>query len=516
MEYSSCQKEIFRVYNTTNKNIVVNASPGSGKSFTMLELAKQTPAYKRCIFLAFNKSIAEENKRKLPNYINSSTLHSLGYKSLFKLVHSSRFMVNEIKTFIIARKRLTLANEGQFKNEKAKNKYLFELSKIYDLYRINLVQDKDELEELCMNYDIEVHDDTINDTWNLIQIMKEEDMKILNGKENMLDFTDMLWLTTYFPEDQFSKYDVAFLDECQDVNPLQKSLFEKIIKKNGRSVIVGDRKQMIYAFQGSNFQSFQDLLRRPNTIELPLDVSYRCSKKVIEASNLIFPDQVVYAYETNPLGTVRSGRFEEIDNGDFVLCRNNRPLVEMFIDLLKINKSAHIYGKDYGESLLKLLEEVEKMSDNEVKQYFDDKLKKTGDMLRSKGISNVTNHPQYVNLLERIIILDILHKEFLTYRDVNERIKSLFTDVVNGGITLMTCHKSKGLEADRVFFMNPELIPSPYAQSQNMLFAEKCLYYVAMTRARQELIYLGTSGVGVLRKEVIFDDNPSDSHLEIE
>ena len=54
----------------------------------------------------------------------------------------------------------------------------------------------------------------------------------------------------------------------------------------------------------------------------------------------------------------------------------------------------------------------------------------------------------------------------------------------------MTCHKSKGLEARRVFFYQKELIPSPYATSQQMLYAEKCLYYVAVTRAKESLIYI--------------------------
>jgi len=506
VEYSERQKELFKVFNTTNSNILVNAGPGSGKSFTMLKLAEQVPAYKKSIFLAFNKSIADENARKLPNHINSSTLHSLGFKILFKLVSGARFMVNEIKTFIIIRKKLKLTDPTKFRNEKVKNKYLFSLCDLYNLYRVNLISyDKEkeeflkEIEDLAATYDFEIQVNTLEDFYNLVSIMQEEDKKILNGQENMIDFTDMLWLLSYFPSSEFPKYDIVFLDECQDVNPLQKSLFDKIRKKNGRFVAVGDKRQLVYAFQGSNYQSFKELENTPNTIQLPLDISYRCSKNVISASNLIFPDLLMNAFEDNVEGQVRTGTVEEVDKGDFVLCRNNKPLIEMFIELLKIGKSAVIYGKDYGESLSRLMEEVEGFSDSKVEEYFNTKLKETKEMLEAKKIPNPSAHPQYVSLMEKVIILDILYKEFLSYKRVQSLVKELFKEDIDmsNSITLMTVHKSKGLEADRVFFLQPSLIPSQYAVSSNMLYSEKCLYYVAITRAKKELIYLKEPGVGV-------------------
>lgn len=507
LEYSDRQKELFRVYNTTDKNILVNSGPGSGKSFTMLQLAKQTPAYKKSIFLAFNKSIADENAGKLPNHISSSTLHSLGFRCLFKLIPGAKFVVNEIKTFTILRKRLKLTDPGKFRNEKVKNKYFFDLADLYNFYRINLVvfnQPKEaflkEIEDLATVYDFELKPTTLEDFYNVVEIMEEEDYSLLKGKSNIIDYTDMLYLLKYFPEASFPKYDVVFLDECQDVNPLQKALFDKIRKPRGRFVSVGDRRQLIYAFQGSNMNSFDQLAATPNTIELPLDISYRCSQSVIQASNLIFPDLPMRAFESNPEGIVRTGEIGEVEKGDFVLCRNNKPLIELFIELLKQKKSAYIYGKDYGEKLLKLLEEVANLTDAEVLDHFDQKLIRTREMLLNKGITNPSTHPQYGELVEKIIIINLLYTEFLSYREVGILIGNLFSDKVDkdSSITLMTIHRSKGLEAERVFFLLPSLIPSPYAASSNSLYSEKCLYYVAITRAKSELIYLKDPGLGAL------------------
>jgi len=486
--YSNNQKHIFKIYNTTKNNLLINAGPGSGKSFTMLELAKQTPKYRRSIFLSFNKSIAEENQKKLPDHIFSKTLHSLGFHCLFLNIPNFHPMLNEIKTFILARKQLKLL-PSEKRTEKQKNKYLFDLAKIYDLWRMNLCTGKDEIENLCENYDLPLTETTIEDFWSLLEIMKQNDKKILNGEDGMIDYTDMIWLNHYFEKDKFPKYDIVFCDEVQDLNPLQKLLFDNVKKDNGRFVCVGDRRQTIYSFSGASLKFFDSLTEVPNTIECDLDISYRCSKAVVEEANKIFPNQRLVSFEKNSEGEVRDGELKEVQDGDFVLCRNNRPLVESFIKLLKENKKATIYGKDYGDALLDVLTECDTENDKAVFAYFEEKLLKIKEMLINRGVTKPFSHPLYVNFLEKVQILMILHQEFLSYKKVKELIKTLFTDKIEG-ITLMTIHKSKGLEAKNVFFLYPQLIPSQYATSCQMLYSEKCLSYVAITRAKEKLIYI--------------------------
>jgi len=70
-------------------------------------------------------------------------------------------------------------------------------------------------------------------------------------------------------------------------------------------------------------------------------------------------------------------------------------------------------------------------------------------------------------------------------------------------ITLSTVHKAKGLEWDRVFFLDQHLIPSKWSEKAVekdpetyswMLQEEDNIRYVAITRARRELIYITTKG----------------------
>ena len=73
------------------------------------------------------------------------------------------------------------------------------------------------------------------------------------------------------------------------------------------------------------------------------------------------------------------------------------------------------------------------------------------------------------------------------------KIEDIFTDDKNGsGIKLSSIHKAKGLESDRVFLLQPEgaECPHPMAKSAWQREAEMCILYVAITRAKKELIYV--------------------------
>ena len=92
-------------------------------------------------------------------------------------------------------------------------------------------------------------------------------------------------------------------------------------------------------------------------------------------------------------------------------------------------------------------------------------------------------------LKEKVSIIEILYKRFPgSFLALKQKIKNIFSDDKTG-IILSTIHKSKGLEAKRVFFLNPELIPSKFAKTPKALYAEDCLKFVAITRAKEELVY---------------------------
>lgn len=454
----------------------------SGKTFTLCKLAEITPPIKSSIFLAFNKSIAEELGQRLPRTVKASTLHSCALSSLCK-AFSLNFALSDSKNFNLAKEKMN------FKGVHSKRipGMIMKICRLYDLMRFNLVQDDVEaIISLGERYGEEADENLAKRAIELRMLNKKiADNYFLKGGSGKLpiDFTDMLYYATqYVHRDDFKQYNVVMLDECQDISPLQFEVVKMCKTPRGRLIAVGDEKQSIYSFMGSNLDSLQAIKNAPNTVTLPLSMTYRCAQDIVAEACKVFPDGIVAAPGAVK-GFVGDGTFKDAQEGDFILCRNNAPLVDAFITLLRQGKKCTILGKEFGDELVSLIDSVEDVWGLE--QVLENMISK----LQKKGVKSPTKCEAYDKLNEKVNVLLSLYEYFGDLETVRSRIYDIFVENASRGITLSTIHKSKGLEADRIFFLQPELLPSKYATTELALYAEKCLQFVAITRARKSLIY---------------------------
>ncbi|MFW6220018.1 MAG: 3'-5' exonuclease [bacterium] len=240
----------------------------------------------------------------------------------------------------------------------------------------------------------------------------------------------------------------------------------------------------IYGFSAVTDRTFQWFKERPNTKTLPLSYSFRCAKKIIEHANEIVPE--IKALPEAPEGVVRDGNvLEEAQDGDFVLCRTTMPLVQLFFQLLEQHKKAVIKGSDIGLDLIGLIGDNKNIIS--LKKHWKDELVKFQNKLKKEGILNYNEHSGYVAMEDKANTLIFLANQCNSINNLKDKIKTIFTDKLSG-IILSTIHKAKGLEANRVFIIRPDLIPLPNQRSWQQK-QEKNLEYVAITRARLELIY---------------------------
>lgn len=105
------------------------------------------------------------------------------------------------------------------------------------------------------------------------------------------------------------RYPIAMIDEFQDTDPIQYSIFSTIylnreaLQEKSYCYLIGDPKQSIYAFRGSDINSY---LKARNTIKAltsskglsTLPKNYRSDEDVIQANNALFgrvlnPDNVL-------------------------------------------------------------------------------------------------------------------------------------------------------------------------------------------------------------------------------
>ena len=474
---SKYQTAIYRAFQLTKRNLNISAVAGSGKTTVLLELLKFIPRDTSSLFLAFNNSIVDELKERNTNHSTTiMTIHSCGWRAIL-MRYGSRCKMNPNK----AMGKTEAALKHFSVPEKRRGYYFYVVPKVLDLMRCNLIEnDAEAILRLSMYYDIDI---------------EEEDVKIIAYAFNLLvndktqfDFMDMIYVPVRDPSVRIKKYDYVFCDESQDFSVCQHEFIKRCINRKGRLITVGDGNQAIYGFCGADANSYEKLAEiNGKAIRLPLSVSYRCAKNIVLEAQKYVPE-ISWAPGAAE-GAVRNGSLTEIEEGDWILCRNLKPLIQAYLWLLKNHIKSKIRGKDIAEGILGLINKTGAKTIDGLFSSLQRERNKLLDKLTKRGVRRPSLHPKMELLEQKVDVIGCLAEEVNSVGELKEIIGNIFSDEVRG-IMLSTIHKAKGLENDRIFFLLPELIPSKYATQDWQYEQEMHLKYVGITRAKRELIYV--------------------------
>ena len=98
-------------------------------------------------------------------------------------------------------------------------------------------------------------------------------------------------------------------------------------------------------------------------------------------------------------------------------------------------------------------------------------------------------------MTDRLDALETIHIAQVQATSVSQLaaiIGDLFADNGSSPITLATAHRSKGLENERIFLLEPEKMPLTWKGQRDWQFQqEQNLLYVALTRSKSELFLVG-------------------------
>lgn len=106
------------------------------------------------------------------------------------------------------------------------------------------------------------------------------------------------------------QYRYQLVDECQDINPLQDAILERLAGDGARRVserfLVGDVKQSIYGFRLAAPELFLDRYERysqasSSGVCIPLNENFRCRPGILDAVNFVF-ERIATAELGNPYG----------------------------------------------------------------------------------------------------------------------------------------------------------------------------------------------------------------------
>lgn len=212
-----------------NEIVAIKAVAGSGKTTTLLNLAKENKN-KKILYLAFNKSLIEEIKNKLKKE-NIKNLYPVTFDALMRNTYIKHY--EEPK--LIDLKPGNLGDIIEWFNKKpyrVKNAYVSKFNKFCNQLKYNKIEDycKKELKKED-NLLIKLWKKTITQEFQTFNSIRKH-VEINNLCKDYID----------------NIYDLIFIDEAQDFD----NLMLKILLEDTRipKLFVGDSNQAIYEWRG--------------------------------------------------------------------------------------------------------------------------------------------------------------------------------------------------------------------------------------------------------------------------
>ena len=232
------------------------------------------------------------------------------------------------------------------------------------------------------------------------------------------------------------KFSLIFVDEYQDTDPVQYGIIKTLAEKHQNLRVVGDDDQGIYRWRGADIQNILNFEKDyPNPKVIPLGKNYRSTQKIVEIS---------------------------------------RALVDFNLD----RREKELFTKNFeGESVKHLHCENDEEEASTIATFVHRSIDQGGRLPSDFAVLYRTNKQAHA-------FKNAFNDLGIRYHIVRDS-----SDTDTSGVSMMTIHKSKGLEFPNVFVVGicQELLPHYYNRDEKNWDEEIRLLYVAMTRAENWL-----------------------------
>lgn len=329
----------------------------------------------------------------------------------------------------------------------------------------------------------------------------------------LIDFDDVLALChsvltsqPAFADAQRWFYQHLFVDEFQDVNPLQFAVLRAWLGPESSLSLVGDPDQAIYGFNGAD----PDFIRQvdhhfPGIALVHLRTNFRSTPEVLSAAARVLntePQPAAQAAGDAPTVTVTEGdeeasvlvqavRARRLGGASWrdqaVLARTNAqlPALQKALTALGVPTRSRDTGLLRHPEIVDLLNR--RQSDAALSTVVTD------EKIRLQHDRQHAEHAQQTAMVDTFMSLASDHLMLEPGATIGDFTVSLRSDDRMGeavdAVELCTFHAAKGLEWPIVHLVGLEdgLVPVAFARSRAAREEERRLLYVAATRAREEL-----------------------------
>lgn len=467
-------------------DIKINAIAGSGKTTTMIEYARSRPKDAKILYLAFNKSVRIEAKKKfiakgLSN-VSVETAHSLAYKHVIFGSHYTvapqGYKIHQLVELL-----------GLKDNGEKHSRYIFanHIEK-FTAYYCN--SSKEKVEDL--NYQEVITD-------NKAKAFVKVNYAFLERKvNNFLDLMDKgeiaithdFYLKKYQLSNPVLPFDYILFDEGQDASPAMLDVF---LNQKGTKVIVGDTHQQIYGWRFA-----VNSLEKAKFKTFHLSTSFRFSQDIAALAKGVLDFK-------NHLGDFKqvpiSGKGDStVVKSKAVIARTNLGLLLKAIEYVREKKSlkkiyfegninSYTYA-DEGASLYDVLNLY-----NGKRRLIRDELIKS-----MKDLDDLTEYIDKTEDVQLRMMVEIVKEYGNEIPGILKGIKDKHVpndEKEDAEMVFSTVHRCKGMEYDAVQLVNDFLTEEKLEKiikeqkedeiSKEKLNEEINLLYVAVTRTRNSI-----------------------------
>ena len=485
------QQTIIDVAKQSN-HIVIEAFAGAAKTSTCIMIAEAV--VKPSLYVAFNKSIADEAARRFPSHVICQTMHSLAYRSIIKFPTSPLgkklqgfYVYDEVKCSAMPKEA-----EFAFKGKVVEAIKLWCQSASHNLVKFltegeqPLAKEDSFLLKAIVQY------------WN-----------------DQIDPSSAVHMThdTYLKMFQLSKpifdWEVIYLDEAQDSNPVTLDIVMR--QRQAQIIIVGDKYQAIYEWRGAvnAIEAVPEHFKR-----MFLTESWRFTSTIAEMATKL----TALAGNTKEIignGTENKDSSKETTA---ILVRRNATIIEYLLRFAEQGEKVEVLAD--MQDLFKKLYHIAALAAGERPKYpamellqFKDyaALQEAAGYKVKEGKWTFDSEASQADIKSLVDLTNKFAKSGGVHRNIT-LCKSAIADKVDRvSTTIATIHKSKGLEYDNVTLAEDTFVIKEGQTIKEALETNQTLnlLYVGITRCKSNL------SLPIIIEEIINGSIPLEEFGEI-
>ena len=484
-------------------NYKVVGPPGTGKTDTLLNTVKEyvdkgTPL-NQIGYFAFTRKAANEARNR---YLKSRpdlekkdteyfrTLHSLAFRRLN--LKEENILQEEHYQLVGQQAGVRIQYAPYEKN--AFNGIFTDKSEYLNIINLAKLRDITALQQLDRNE----HLGRIERDKLFILDKKIEEYK---RDHDLIDFNDMI--LKFIEKKVCPLFKVVFIDEAQDLSPLQWKMVKVLQEHSSNVYVAGDDDQAIFGWAGADVKSFINF----EAVEIPLQQSHRVPQLVYDRAVQRLDNIVEARIDKKYFPTPEKGSVKtffsinpiDLSKGDwYILARTNdllRPIIS------QLHKRGSYFETSRGRSLGKNLyqdilnwekwKKGEQLNTIEAQRVFERlglKLKEATDTMFTLD-SLIALHPT----IKKVPWYD-------AFTEVTPKTKTYIRAMRKNGenlkekprVKVMTLHGSKGGEASNVIILQSQTNNTMKAvrKSQTKRDEEQRVWYVGITRTKHNLFLI--------------------------